>query len=408
VKILHIIPYMHPVAGGPPVVVDRFACELIRRGNEVTVMTTDALTPAGDKDWQQMYDGGYELTVFPAYRRSAFGYCPALKAALNERVADYDIVHLHNLWGYTNIAATAACRRHRVPFVVSSHGMLDPHSLRRQSIKKTLYGRFVEFPRLRLANGMIFTHREEGRLAALGCPGLPRGYVVPLGADKPPKAGVENAVSELASQHPEFADKRLVLFFGRIHPKKGIDLLIPAFEELRKRIPNAHLVCAGPTAPGYEQTFQTLIERHGVGRHVTLLGPVYAVQKWAILLMCHVFVLPSYQENFAITVVEALRMGLPVVLSDRVNIVEDVVAAAAGVRTNLDTTAIADALAGILADEPARLRLAHNGPKLVERQFTWESATDALFEAYRTVATVCRRRNCAVAAGNRMPGELLS
>ncbi len=399
---------MHPVAGGPPVVVDRFSRELVRRGHEVTVMTTDALAPHGDDDWAKAYDGGYELAVFPSYRRHVFGYSPRLKSELNKRVSDFDIVHLHNLWGYTNIAATSACRKHGVPFVVSSHGMLDPNSLTRKSLKKALYGRFVEFPRLRQANGMIFTHREEQRLANQSCTGLPRGYVVPLGADEPPESGVEEAMSELINEHPEFAGKRLVLFFGRIHPKKGIDLLIPAFSALLKRVPNAHLVFAGPVAPGYADDFQRQVDGCDIADHITHLGAVYDARKWAILSLCDVFVLPSYQENFALTVVEALRMGLPVVLSDHVNIVEDIVEAGAGLRTDLDPIAIADVLTRVLTDEPERSRLALNGPDLVERQFTWEVATDALLESYGSVVPALQSPGFATAGGIRSQGQILS
>ncbi len=399
---------MHPQAGGPPVVVDRFSRELVRRGHQVTVMTTDALAPDGNDGWERTYDGGYELAVFPAYRRHVFGYSPSLKTALNKRVAEFDIVHLHNLWGYTNIAATSACRRRNVPFVVSSHGMLDPNSLARKSWKKALYGKYVEFPRLRQANGMIFTHREEQRLANQSCSGLPPGYVVPLGADEPHVAGVEEATSKIVNEHPEFAGKRLVLFFGRIHPKKGIDVLIPAFAALLKRIPNAHLVFAGPFAPGYEDEFNRLINVNGIADEITVLGPVYGAIKWAVLSMCDLFVLPSYQENFAITVVEALRVGLPVVLSDHVNIVEDIVAAGAGLRTDLDPIAIADVLSRVLTDESKRAQLANNGPALVERQFTWEVATDALLKSYSEVVPASCSPGYATAGGIRPQRQLLS
>ena len=383
---------MHPEAGGPPVVVDRFCRELTSLGHSVSVVTTDALCPIGDCDWTKPFEQQYEFTALPALRRKAFGYSRQLKSLLETRVAEFDLVHVHNLWSYMNIAAGYACLKRNVPFVVSTHGMLDPNSLSRKSWKKKWYGRLIEFPQLRRANGMIYTHDEEKALANSSCPGLPTGYVVPLGADELPRQGIDAAKDELLKKYPVFRNKKLVLFLGRIHPKKGLDLLIPAMAILSQNLPAAHLVLAGPVDEGYRIKVDRMIKEHQLEERITFTGPVYETQKWGMLSLADLFVLPSYQENFAITVVEALRTGLPVVLSEHVNIWHDLVAASSGVKCELNPANIACKLEEVLTDEALHQRLSSNGPALVEREFTWQVAGKKLVESYQQVLNQERLR----------------
>ncbi|MFK7777472.1 MAG: glycosyltransferase [Gimesia sp.] len=384
-NILHVIPYMHPNAGGPPVVADRFCQELKSCGHRVSVITTDALSPADDSDWTKPFEQRYDFTTLPSLRKNAFGYSRQLKPLLKKRVREFDLVHIHNLWSYMNIATSKACRKFNVPYVVSTHGMLDPNSLSRKSLKKKWYGRLIEFPQLRRANGMIYTHEEELALANSSCSHLPPGYVIPLGADEPVKEGITEAKADIMKMFPTLAGKKLILFFGRIHPKKGLDLLIPAMAMLSKKMPDAHLVLAGPIDNSYREKIDRLIKEHQLESQITFTGAVYDARKWALLSLSDTFVLPSYQENFAITVAEALRVGLPVVLSKHVNIWKDIVSAQAGISCQLDPADIASKLEQVLSDEDLHRKLSENGPTLVERQFTWKVAGVKLLESYQQV-----------------------
>src|SRR5262249_32164051 len=139
------------------------------------------------------------------------------------------LVHLHTLWTYPTWAAVRACRRHNVPYVVMPHGMIDPNSLARKQLKKYLYGNLIEWRNLRGAHAMLYTHEEEQRLAESTVRGLPRGYVASLGCDDPPEADRGHLAEEFLSKRAELRGKRIVLFLGRLHPKKGLDLLLGAF-----------------------------------------------------------------------------------------------------------------------------------------------------------------------------------
>ena len=202
-----------------------------------------------------------------------------------------------------------------MPYVVSPHGMLDPGSLGRRGVRKRAYAAVVEWPHLRRAAGMIYTAEEERRLAESSVSGLPPGSVVPLGAGDPPDEPRADLAATFFESFPELKGKRVVLFLGRLHEKKGPDRLIAAFPEVRRAVPGAALALVGP---GEERYVAGL--RAAAGEGVHFLGSLSGRLKWAAYAAADVFVLPSFQENFALTVAEALRVGTPAVLTRHVNI----------------------------------------------------------------------------------------
>jgi glycosyltransferase involved in cell wall biosynthesis len=384
VNVTHVVPYMHPNAGGPPVVVDRLCRRLAARGNRVRVLTTDALA-GGDTGWEREYtDGGYELDVHRTGGGGAFAYSRTFAQAVRTAAAASDLVHLHTIWTYPTLRAAWVCRKLGIPYMVMPHGMLDPNSVRRKRVKKWLYAKLVEGPNLRRAAGLVYTHTEEERLARQTVSGLPRGWIVPLAADEPPVEDRAELAAEFFAQHGNFAGTRVVLFLGRLHPKKGLDLLIPAFAEVVRRVPEARLVLVGPGDPQYVAGLRARAAELGLGERVSFLGPLAGRAKWAALAAATAFALPSYQENFAITVVEAMSIGTPVLLSQRINIWAEVESARAGVISTLDTTGIADSLEMIVGNAARANELGSNGRSLVQRTYNWDRTADATELAYRS------------------------
>lgn len=393
-KISHVIPYMHPNAGGPPVVVDRVCRGLAAGGHEVRVVTTDAFNTGGT-DWVRAYNGGgYDLDVHPAYGRGAFSYSRSLASALRSVVAGSDLVHLHTVWTYPTLRAAWYCRRLGRPYVVMPHGMLDPHSVRRKRLKKWLYARLIEGPSLRRAAGLVCTHAEEERLARETIPGLPRGWVVPLGADDPPGETRERLATGFFEKYGNLYGRRVVLFFGRLHPKKGLDLLIPAFAQVAAKLPTAQLVLAGPGDPAYVEGLSRSLADHGLNGRATFTGPLRGREKWGALAAADVFVLPSYQENFALTVAEAMRVATPVILSRRVNIWKDVVTGGAGLVTELDAGDLADQVLKVLEDCELAAGLGDRGQWLASELYTWDQAVSGMLGLYRDVLASNRPTTC--------------
>lgn len=380
-KIVHVIPYMHPAAGGPPVVVDRLSRELAARGHEVRVLTTD-LFANGDASWATAGHPPYVLDVFPAARCNGYAYSGSLAKSIRDAVQKCDVVHLHTLWTYASFAAARACHDAKIPYLVMPHGMLDPQSMRRGWLRKQIYGRLLEWPLLRRARGICYTHHEEERLASQTCRHLPQGHIVELGADSPPAIDRSELRDEFFDRYPELRGGNIALFLGRLHPKKGLDLLIPAFENVSRRLPNARLLIVGPGESTYVESIRAEVARRQLKTKVTFTGLLSGRNKWGAMAASDLFVLPSYQENFALAAVDAIRGGLPVLLSRRVNLWKDIVEAGAGRDCDTNVAAVTGTLYDCLADPVWRRDAAQAGGRLLTQRFNWTTTAVRLEEIY--------------------------
>lgn len=387
-KVLHVVPYMHPRAGGPVVVVDRLCRKLTAKGWDTPVITTDCFARDEPLETWDFDARPYPLDVHPV-RRFPFGGSYAASPALTddlERVAPTcDLVHVHTLWTHATAAAIRIARRRHVPFVVMPHGMLDPHSMSRKPFKKKLYGTAVEFPRLRHAAGMVYTTAGEQRLAESTVPSLPSGHIVTLGTDDPPDVKRSDAAAAFRSAYPHLADRRLVIHLGRIHPKKGLDILVPAFASVARQVPDAHLLLVGPDQDNYLDVIRGLASSRGISDRVTHIPMLTGDRKWQALAAASVFALPSYQENFGIAVAEAARMSLPLVISNRVNLWPDVQDTGAGIVTECNVKQVADAMTTLLTDDAASRQAGDAARNLARTRYTWDRSAEALTTLYEQV-----------------------
>lgn len=372
---------MHPTAGGPPVVADRFCRWLVPLGVDAEILTTDSYVPVGDSTWVDDYDANYRLTVLPCKGPKGFGFSSTLKQALKERLRSVDIVHIHNLWSYFNIQGSRLCAKMGVPYVVSTHGMIDPNSLSRKSWKKGLYSRLVEFPQLRKATGMIYTHEEELRLAESQCAGLAKGHVIPLAADDPPGDRNQLAASFLKT-YPQFEGKRLVMFLGRLHSKKGLDLLLPAMAKVCESRSDVALLLVGPSEPEYRTQLESNVSQLGIADQCHFIGPLSGNDKWAALAAADIFALTSYQENFAIALVEALRVGTPAVISNRVNIWKSLQTNDAAVVADLNVESITGCIAHLLDSCEIRNRMSESAINFSSEAYSWAASANELLSVY--------------------------
>ena len=228
-------------------------------------------------------------------------------------------------------------RRLGVPYFVFCHGMLDPWFKRTyplKHLKKWLYWPWGEYRVLRDASAVLFTAEEEARLAAQSFwlyqakPAVV-GYGLTLDA-----TALDATAEDFFGLYPQLRGKRIMLFLARIHPKKGCDLLIDAFAKVAASDPSLHLVMAGPDQVGWQRALEQQAAALGIAERITWSGMVGGGLKWAALRAAEVFVLPSHQENFGVAVAEALAVGVPVLISDKVNIWREIVAAGAGLAAN--------------------------------------------------------------------------
>jgi glycosyltransferase involved in cell wall biosynthesis len=270
--------------------------------------------------------------------KGAYGSNPKLLPWLKKNRHRFDGVVVNGLWQYCGYAAWRALAG-KTPYMVFTHGMLDPyfkHAFPRKHLKKWLYWIPAEYWVLRNAYRVLFTSEAEKRLARDSF-WLHRWtpYVVPYGANGP-AGDPEMQRQSFFAKCPAVEGKRYLLYLGRIHRKKGCDMLIDAFAKVAGDDPELNLVMAGPDQQEWSELLQQTAERAGIAKRVHWPGMVTGDAKWGAFLGSEAFVLPSHQENFGIAVAEAMACGKPVLLSDKVNIAEDIADSGAGLM-ELDT-----------------------------------------------------------------------
>ena len=387
-RILHVISTLAPSSGGPTSVVRDLAATQIDRGHEVTICTTDRGNPVRerlpDSYFRTLAATGVQIKEFPVVFAPLL-LSPAAGRWLAASLNGFDIVHIHGLYRFPPTYAAWQARRQCVPYVIRPHGALDPYlydkSARNLWLKR-LYERRFDLPNLHAAGAIHYTAEDERERASFLKLRAP-SFVVPNGLDWAQYATLP-ARGALRTRWG-LGDAPLVLFLGRLHFKKGLDLLIPAFDALRQRVPGVQLVIAGPENDDYGQRVRGWVRERGLDAAVHFVGPLHGADVLQAYVDADVFALPSYTENFGMTVIEALACSVPVVISDQVNIHAEVSGAGAGLVTRCDADEVAQALETLLVDADRRRAMGEAGRQLVKARFTWPAIVDALTAEYEQV-----------------------
>ena len=390
-KILHVIANLAPRYGGPPKACWEMARAVAQLGHEVSIYTTnqdgpgELAVPLDQTVWQE----GVQIRYFPIQAPRFWGTSLPLALALRRKIPASDLVHIHSLYLFHNLVAGHYCRRYGIPYLMRPHGTLDPFIHRRHRGRKRLMEHLFEHRNIRGAAALHFTTAEEAVLAAPFTFETP-GLVVPLGMDLNEVAGMPEPGS-FRRRYPEIGDKPIILFFGRINFKKGLDILAKAFGAVARRRPDVHLVIAGPDNEGWGARVRTWLGEEGVLSRTTFTGMLLGPEKLAVLRDASLFVLPSYSENFGLAVIEAMAAGLPVIISDQVNIWREVETGRAGRVIPCDAGALADQILELLADPAAAAQMGRQGRALVAERFQWPRIARRLAEAYGRIIAEHRR-----------------
>ncbi|WP_128923988.1 glycosyltransferase [Bradyrhizobium guangxiense] len=389
-NILHVIPYMHPSAGGPPVVVENFVKEANELGHRSRILSTPGYCRGDERELLKRLEQ-LAPTSFLSPRETLPGIGRARSGTIEAQVREADIVHVHTLWSPLNVSARQACARLGRPYVLMPHGMLDPYSLSVKALKKSIYLHIFEKHNIARAARIIYTTPEEERLAKLAGLPLPAGELVPLGANAS-TASKSQLQARFVAQFPQVAGKRILLFLGRLHPKKGLDRILGCLHSLRQTVPNLLLVVAGDGDAGYVDELRQRVRELSLDDNVLFAGRLDGDLKWASYAAAELFLLPSRQENFAITVAEAMQMGVPVIVTDKVNTWPYVEEAGAGLvvdEREVDAM-LPRAVAEILGDDAARARMAAQGAAYARERLTWPRAIRELLACYDRVISESR------------------
>lgn len=379
-RILHVTGTLDPAAGGPPSVAVRLACAQAGLGADVTLFSYSDLQKKQQIDPAYLRVPNIDRVQFQtAQMDSRWESWTARngRQMLNTLLRDIDIVHLHGVWERLLLMTAAQASKKQIPYVVTPHGMLDPWSLAQSAWKKRLA---LALGYRRMLDQAAFLHvlnSDENRL------------IEPMGLRSPRKT-IPNGVfleeieplpaSGAFRQRLGLKDEPIILFLGRLHFKKGLDILALAFRDVARARADAHLVVAGPDG-GEKDNFEHAIRTLGLADNTHLVGPLYGEEKMACLVDADCFCLPSRQEGFSIAILESLSCGVPVVISSECHFPE-VEEAGAGRVTELDAAKTAEAILNILESADLRRRMSENATRLVRERYTWPQIARMSIAAY--------------------------
>jgi glycosyltransferase involved in cell wall biosynthesis len=383
-KLLHLIQSANPVHGGPIEGVRQIARIYATRNIEAELVTQDL------PDAPYIVDFPLKVHALGPGSLGRYGYSPRLLPWLWRNHQKYDCVIVHGLWQYHGYACWRVLRTTNTPYVVFSHGMLDPWFKRQyplKHLKKWFYWKWREYRVLRDAKAVLFTSEEERILAAESFSSYRvNPFVVGYGVHAP-NFDLEAVRQVFFAKYPRLRGKRLALFVGRIHPKKGCDLLIEAFYQTLAHDPSWHLLVVGPDQVGWQADLQLQSSRLGSADRITWTGMLKGESKWGAMAASEIFVLPSHQENFGIVVAEALACGLPALISSQVNIWREVQNEGAGFveqDTLAGTINLFRAWSGL--DDSERAAMRANSRRCFEKHFDLEQSSTRFLQLVHGLA----------------------
>ena len=378
-RVLHVIPSVAERSGGPATAIVPMCRALKQEGVEVLLVSTNA---GMDHDESITEYKGIPAKFFPTQIGDSFKYSRPLSSWLTSNIQQFDVAHIHAVFNHSSMAAAHVSRRAGVPYVVRPLGTLEPWSMTQKSIRKRVFWQISGKGMLRRAAAIHYTTEAE-KLSTERLLGLNHGKVIALGIEA--NSATPSTNIRLDQHFPELASGPYALVLSRLHPKKGLDVLIDAFLSLAQIQKFAHwrLVIAGDGAEDYVLKLKAMA---GSSSQILFTGWLDGEKKNAVISGASLLVLPSHQENFGLCVMEALSHSVPVLVSPHVNLAEEIVLANAGWIATVDKHALMARLAEALSDEEERARRGQAGKQLAQK-YSWETAARSLVDLYRELIT---------------------
>ncbi len=321
------------------------------------------------------FDTGFLAHIWTSYSNG-------MSKFLQENVARFDLIHVHEIWHHAGYAAYRAAKKNEIPFVLTPHGELGEWHLSHKAMKKRIYMTLILDRILRNADAIhAITPAEKDRIAELGyntpVTVAPNG-IHPDHFDDLPDP------SDFLNRFPALKRKRVILYLGRLNPTKGLDILARGFSDIARRFPDAVLLMVGPDEEGGRQVMESILTSEGVLDRTIFTGMLTGEDKLAALSGADIFVLPSYSEGFSIAVLEAMAARLPVVISEGCNFPE-VAENDAGFVVEAKDEPVAEAISALLSDPDLRARMGENGRNLVTERYTWQATASKIADLYRSL-----------------------
>jgi glycosyltransferase involved in cell wall biosynthesis len=374
VRVLHVTPSIARTYGGPTQSLSGYVRAAAETGAEVTVAAP--ASSAADAELFTKEAGRAQLLMFRSRGSAAYVSSPDMWRWLARNARRFDCVHVHGLLNPISSLATRLTAVRGVPCIVRPFGTLSRYTFshRRRELK-WLYFRCLDGPNLRRVAGVHFTTSSEQAEAAWhGVQLCAKSFVIP-----PPWGGIAPATGERAPWP-------VAAFVSRLHPVKDVEGLLLAWRHVLRSVPDARLVIAGSGEPAYVAGLRSFAEGLGLAGSVEFAGFVSGEAKRRLLEQAWLFVLPSHHENFGVAVLDAMAMGLAVVVTPQVQLAPFVAEQGLGRVVERSPDRLARAIIETIGDGPMRDRCAALGPAVVARSFSASDIGSRLLEMYRAVS----------------------
>jgi glycosyltransferase involved in cell wall biosynthesis len=368
--------------GGPVQSVGNLVRTLVREGTAVTVFTTNRngnsrlCVPLGTPtDWN-----GAKVYYFKVYKPWWYGFTPDCILALRNEVKKADVIHSTAIFSFLPDLGAWLAKVYNKPYVISPRGNLSPIALKKGWLKKHFYYNVLVRSILNSANVVhCMTPMDADWVIRLGI--RTPVICVPNGVDLSEINRVRS-FNSIIERIPRLRDKQIVMFLGRIDKIKGLDLLLKSWSFITTTFPNTALVIVGPDPKGYRSFLESLSIQLKINNSVHFVGEWTGIEKNTLLSSADLFVMPSYTENFGMSIAEALALGVPVLASDRCGIVsylhpgEDVFV------VPCEVEALSIAIRKLLLDKELRMRIGESGQHRAKELFDIKNIARSMLTIY--------------------------
>lgn len=364
-RVLHVIPSLAERSGGPAAAILPLCRALQGQGIEVVIVTTNEGRSEIDEKELAACEG-VPVRFFPVQFGASYKYSWPLGTWLDRNVKEFSVVHVHAVFNHASVAAARACRSAGVPYVVRPLGTLDPWSMNQKPVRKRLFWLLFAKRLLQGSAAIHYTAAAE-KTATEKYLGLNHGCVIPLGVQ------VNGAPDSdlLRKQDP------YILSLSRLHPKKGLDQLIDAFDSLNDQ--RWRLIVAGDGPRDYVELLKAKARN---SPRIVFTGWVHGKEKEELIRGASLFALSSRHENFGLSLVEAMACGVPALVTPHVNLAAEIQNAEAG--WVVDFRGLKDALESVISDEAERLKRGRAAYEFSKR-FSWDNVATDLTDLYKEV-----------------------
>jgi glycosyltransferase involved in cell wall biosynthesis len=390
-RVLHIIPSVASVRGGPSQAVIEMVIALRSQGIDAEIATTndngkDLLDVPLYKLTDQLAEyGNVPIHFFPRFSPNIntvreFAFSRSLTTWLWQHIAEYDLVHVHAIFSYASTMAMAIARIRKVPYMNMPHGLLCKWSLQQSRFRKQIYLNVIERSNLLHSQSLHFTTQQEQQefnLLELNI----SNFILPNGVKIPTL--IPNAQEQVRQIHQIPDHYPILLFISRIHPKKGLEYLISALGKLTEY--NFVLIIAGSGESDYVNQIQDLLVTQGISDRTHLVGFVKGETKNLYLQGADLFTLTSHSENFGIAAIESLVAGTPVLITDGVAIAPMVQEQAIGYVTKLEINAIVSTIQEFFDHPQIAKQKGDRAQQYIIQHYAWAKIAHNLKATYTKI-----------------------